>query len=119
SLTAIPRNLLEAAKIDGATNFDITFRVVIPQLRMTVLMLAILSTITAGQWAFNNITILTGGGPEYSTDNIYYSIYRLGFQFFETGEASATAMLLLAATLAVAFVAYVVQKIVVRRQVKS
>ncbi|MGA4507618.1 carbohydrate ABC transporter permease [Propionibacteriaceae bacterium G1746] len=94
ALAPITRNTLQAARIEGATWFDITRHVVEPQLRPVTLLLGALSFITAGQWVFNNISVLTQGGPAYATDNIFYTIYRLGFTFFETGQASAAAVLL-------------------------
>lgn len=95
ALATIDRRTLDAARIDGATTVDITRFIVIPQLTRTTVLLALLVIIMAGQWVFNNVAVLTQGGPDGSTDNIYYRIYTLGFTFFETGVASAAAMVVL------------------------
>lgn len=95
ALAGINRNTIAAAKIEGAKAFEITRFVVEPQLRAVTLLLGVVSLVTGGQWVFNNISVLTQGSPNYSTDNIFYTIYRLGFTFFEMGQASAAAVLLI------------------------
>ena len=70
---------------------------VVPQVIRTTVLLALLSIVLAGQWTFTNISVLTQGGPDGLTDTVYFRIYTLGFQFFEIGQASAAAMLVLVA----------------------
>ncbi len=115
ALAGLRRNLLDAARLDNASAFDTTTHIVIPQLKGTVLLLGALSLVTAGQWAFNNISILTQGGPSYSSDNVYYTIYRLGFTFFEMGEASAASVVVLLAVVVVAVAVELVRRRQARR----
>ncbi|WP_411722100.1 carbohydrate ABC transporter permease [Mycetocola sp.] len=117
ALAGLRRNLLDAARLDNATALDTTIHVIVPQLKGTVVLLGCLSLITAGQWAFNNISILTQGGPSASSDNIYYTIYRMGFTFFEMGEASAASVVLLLAVVAVAVLVQAGRRIHARRSV--
>lgn len=95
ALTALDRRTLEAARLESATAWETTRFVVIPQLHKTTLLLGILSIVLAGQWVFTNVSVLTQGGPDGVTDNVYYRIYTLGFEFFETGMASAAAAIVL------------------------
>jgi len=100
ALAVIDRRTLDAARIEGATSTDITRYIVMPQLTKTTVLLGLLVIVMAGQWVFNNVAILTQGGPDGSTDNVYYHIYTLGFSFFETGMASAASMIVLAVFMA-------------------
>lgn len=95
ALTALDRRTLEAARLESATAWETTRFIVIPQLHKTTLLLGILSIVLAGQWVFTNVSVLTQGGPDGVTDNVYYRIYTLGFEFFETGMASAAAAIVL------------------------
>ncbi|QYH36899.1 carbohydrate ABC transporter permease [Salinibacterium sp. M195] len=95
ALTALDRRTLEAARLESATAWETTRFIVIPQLHKTTVLLGILSIVLAGQWVFTNVSVLTQGGPDGVTDNVYYRIYTLGFEFFETGMASAAAAIVL------------------------
>jgi len=95
ALSGLDRRTIEAARLEGATSWEITRFIVAPQLAGTTALLGTLSLVLAGQWVFTNVTVLTQGGPDGVTDNIYYRIYTLGFEFFETGTASAAAVIVL------------------------
>lgn len=95
ALSALDRRTIEAARLERATSWEVTRFIVVPQLTRTTVLLALLSVVLAGQWAFTNVSVLTQGGPDGTTDNVYYRIYTLGFGFFETGIASAAAVLVL------------------------
>lgn len=97
ALATIDRRTVEAARLERASTWEITRFVVIPQLKGTTILLGLLSIVLAGQWAFTNISVLTQGGPDGVTDNVYYRIYTLAFEFFETGMASAAAVIVLLA----------------------
>ena len=91
-LKAVPREYLEAARIDGATGWPLLRWVIIPLLMPTLLFVALTSILQALPNAFVPIEILTRGGPSESSDNLLYTIYRDGFQFFQVGKASAEAV---------------------------
>ena len=91
-LMAIPREYLEAARIDGATGWPLLRSVIIPLLMPTLLFVALTSILQALPNAFVPIEILTRGGPSESSDNLLYTIYQDGFQFFQVGKASAEAV---------------------------
>lgn len=94
-LGAIDRRYLDAARVDGATEWDVTSRLLVPLLHRTTVLVAFLCVVLAGQWAFVNVSVLTQGGPSGATDNVYYRLYEYGFSFFDTGLASAAAVLIL------------------------
>jgi multiple sugar transport system permease protein len=95
ALSTLDRRTLEAARLERSSAWETTRFVVIPQLNRTTALLGLLSIVLAGQWVFTNVSVLTQGGPDGVTDNVYYRIYTLGFEFFETGMASAAAAIVL------------------------
>ena len=92
-LQAIPAELYEAARIDGAGRWQIFTKVVIPQLRPVLIFTTITSTIGALQ-LFDENYILTEGGPSDATLTPVLYLYKVGFQQFDFGYASAIAWLL-------------------------
>jgi len=98
-LAAIPPEYLDAAAMDGASAWQ-TFRHVTWHLLSPTTMFVVLSTLIAtAQHTFTPIQILTAGGPNRSTTNLVYLIYDYGFQFFQTGLASAVAVVMFIAFL--------------------
>jgi multiple sugar transport system permease protein len=90
---AIPRELYEAAAVDGASGIAVFRRLTLPLIRPALL----ISSLLAAIWTFNNfayIYILTGGGPAGLTDILVTFVYRNGFQFFHWGYASALSVFL-------------------------
>ncbi|MGP4016909.1 carbohydrate ABC transporter permease [Saccharopolyspora sp. 5N708] len=96
ALSGLDPQCVEAARADGATEGQVTRHVLIPQLVRTTGLLVGVTVVLAGQWAFTNVAVLTQGGPDGVTDNVYYRIYTYGFTFFEPGTASAAAVVLMA-----------------------
>jgi multiple sugar transport system permease protein len=101
SMGGIPTDLYESARLDGATYFKQTTSITIPLLKPAITYVAIIGTIASLQ-IFTEIFLMTGGGPNYATTNLVYSIYQQGFIRFDFGRASAVAVLLLLLTVAVA-----------------
>lgn len=95
ALAGLDRRVLDAARVEGATEWEITRRVVLPQLARTTAGLAVLCVVVAGQWVFTNVAVLTVGGPDGATDNVYYRLYTTAFTFFDVGRASAAAVAIL------------------------
>jgi len=104
-LQAIPAELYEAAKIDGAGRWDTFSKVVVPQLRPVLIFTTVTSTIGALQ-LFDENFILTGGGPSNATLTPVLYLYRVGFQQFNFGYASAVAWMLVLLTGLIAVVQF-------------
>lgn len=104
-LQAIPAELYEAARIDGAGRWQIFTKVVIPQLRPVLIFTTITSTIGALQ-LFDENYILTGGGPSDATLTPVLYLYKVGFQHFDFGYASAIAWLLVLITAIVSVIQF-------------
>ena len=92
-LTGVDPQLYEAAEIDGAGPATKFFRITMPMLRATVAFVLINNTISSFQ-AFDQIYMLTNGGPAKATQTLSYLIYANAFQYWKMGYASAIAYIL-------------------------
>ena len=95
ALQDIPVTLYEAAEIDGANGVKKFFKITFPLLGNTTQFLMIISIINTFQ-VFDQIFMMTGGGPIKRTDVIVYYIYRQAFQIYDMPYASAVSWLLFA-----------------------
>jgi multiple sugar transport system permease protein len=103
ALQGIPRELLEAAEIDGATRWRAFWRVQFPLLGPTTLFLVVWLTINALQ-LFDEIYVITRGGPLQSTTVVVYYLFQQAFAFFQAGYATAIAYVVFVAILALTVV---------------
>jgi multiple sugar transport system permease protein len=95
-LAAVPDQLLDAARIDGANAWQTFWQVKLPLLRPTMFFVLVTGVISSFQ-AFDTIYALTpNGGPQGSTDVIATRIYAEAFQTFNLGRASVMALVLFA-----------------------
>jgi len=92
-LAGIPNEYYDAAKVDGASAFQQFWRISWPLLTPTTFFVLVTTVIYADQQTLIPIQILTQGGPNKASTNLVYLIFQYGFQFFETGLASALATL--------------------------
>lgn len=93
ALGSIPGETTEAAKVDGATATQIFFRITLPLLAPVIYIVALLKIISSFKM-FDQVVVMTGGGPGDSTQTLYYFIYQLGFRNLDMGYASAVSYLL-------------------------
>jgi len=92
-LQAIPLDLYEAARIDGASPWGQFRHITLPMLAPTMLMVAIL-TVSGYFQLFAEPYVMTEGGPLQSTTSVLYLMYEEGFKWWNLGSASAVAFLL-------------------------
>jgi multiple sugar transport system permease protein len=95
-LQAIPAEVYEAARSDGANRLQVFTRITLPLLRPTLALMLILS-VTGSLLAFDQFFVFTNGGPDNSTVSMVMVIYRDAFFRFDLGGAAALSVLLLAA----------------------
>jgi multiple sugar transport system permease protein len=93
-LQGIPNSLYEAAAIDGANRRAQFFRITLPLLSPVTFFVFIITVIDAFK-TFDVTYAMTGGGPNYASTTLAYSIYQNAFIYGRMGYASALAMLLL------------------------
>ena len=101
-LQGIPKDLYEAAKVDGASPFQQFWHVTLPQLRPIILSMMILDMIWTSQ-QFALIWLTTGGGPINSTEMLPTYTYKLAFATYDFGLASASAVIILLLSMVLAY----------------
>ncbi|WP_369925555.1 carbohydrate ABC transporter permease [Xanthomonas sp. NCPPB 2632] len=92
-LQAIPGDLYEAARIDGASAMAQFRHITLPMLKPTMVMVSIL-TVSGYFQLFAEPYVMTEGGPLQSTTSVLYLMYEEGFKWWNLGSASAVAFIL-------------------------
>jgi ABC-type sugar transport system permease subunit len=95
-LSAIPRDLVEAMRIDGAGDWRILRSLIWPLLGPTTLFVLISTILFTLQQCFTPIDILTQGGPSNGTTNLFYMVYQLAMRSFDIGGGAAGTVMLFA-----------------------
>lgn len=103
---AIPRNVLEAAYVDGGRPTEIMRHIIAP-LSMPGVRVAVFINLLGSLRAFDTIYILTSGGPVRSTETIGFFMYRESFTQFKLGYGAAATLVLLVAVLIVSLPAII------------
>jgi multiple sugar transport system permease protein len=105
ALKAVPREMLEAAELDGASPWQRFWKTSIPTIRPALLFGLVMSVIAASQ-VFGQSYVMTGGGPAYSTLTVVLYMYQQGFGQYQLGYASAVAYLLFLVVFALTLVQF-------------
>ena len=115
ALQKVPKELYEACSIDGGSALRKFRNVTLPMISPTSFFLVVITSINALQ-AYDQIQILTQGGPAGSTRTILYMYYQSAFENFNMGEATAVATVLVAITIALSLIQFVGSKKMVHYQ---
>ena len=103
-LKAIPGQLYESARVDGANGVQLFARITLPLLKRVLLTAALLSTV----WTFNSfdpIWVLTQGGPLQTTETLPIAIYNAGFRMIAGGDLGIAAAMTVGQVLVVTVIA--------------
>lgn len=92
-LQGVPHDLYEAATIDGANAFQKFRKITVPMIGPTTYFVTLMALIGSLQ-VFDQVNIMTGGGPVNATRTIAFHLYQYGFQFYKMGYACAAAYVL-------------------------
>lgn len=95
--SAISPSYVEAARMDGATPWQIVRDIRLPLLSPTILLLTMMTILFGAQWSFVYINALTGGGPLRSTTNVYFLMWEYGFKSMAAGWSTAAGVLVFCA----------------------
>lgn len=93
ALGNVDSTLIEAAEVDGATDFQVFWRIKWPQMMPTTLYILVITTINSFQ-CFALIQLLTSGGPTNSTNTVMYYIYYSAFKLYRLGYGNAMGVIL-------------------------
>ena len=105
AMKSIDESLYEAAKLDGANALQRFIVVTLPAIQPVVFFLMITAVI-GGFQAFDQMYLITNGGPDGTTMTYLLSLYNHAFRYFEMGTASAMSYILLAIILVVTFIGF-------------
>ena len=97
-LQAIPRHLYEVAEVEGVSRWQQFIHITLPLLRPSMAVVAVMSSIAAMK-VFEEIYVMTQGGPMDASKTLVYFIYETAFSEFEMGLASAAGVVLFGITL--------------------
>jgi len=109
ALKNIPESLVEAARIDGASPWQVAFKIKLPLIK-GVFKVTIVLAIVGSLKYFDLIYVMTGGGPNGASEVMASYMYKLAFRSYDFGYGSAIGFLLLVITL---IVTYMVRKLTV------
>ncbi len=93
ALGNVDTSLVEAAQVDGATDFQVFWKIKWPQIMPTTLYILVITTINSFQ-CFALIQLLTSGGPVNSTTTVMYYIYYTAFKLYRLGYGNAMGVIL-------------------------
>lgn len=102
-LQNVPVQLYESAKIDGANSVQTFFKITIPMIRETILMNTTV-TIIGAFMVFDEVYVMTSGGPGHSTETLATLLYRTGFKEDRMGYACSIGVLLFVITFIAAII---------------
>jgi raffinose/stachyose/melibiose transport system permease protein len=103
AIQAIPEELFESARIDGANAIQQFFAITVPLVRETTLVMTTITVIGAFK-VFDIVWVMTAGGPNHASEVLGNYLYRIAFRNDEMGYASAIATLLFFITFALTFI---------------
>lgn len=106
AIGSVPKDQLEAAELDGANRWQRFVRVTLPLISPTTFFLVIVQLVAAIQ-TYDQINILTQGGPSGSTRTLLYLYYQSAFTSFNIGEASAVAITIILGCAGLSLVSFV------------
>lgn len=104
-LQAIPRDLYEAGRLEGATAWT-EFRYITWPLLMPITLFTVVIAIISAFQAVDHVWLLTNGGPDNATNMLLFFIYQNGFAYWDLGKASALSVILMVILLSLALLSF-------------
>lgn len=98
AMLGVPKDLFEAAEVDGASRWQVIFKILIPSVQSTTVYIVIINIIAVLK-IFVVIQLLTGGGPNNSSVTLMYYLYNNAFKYNQLGMASAVGVIMFVITL--------------------
>jgi len=108
ALQSVPQEIYEAAKVDGASPWQLFWRITVPSISSTLELLVVLASIFSFK-QFTIIYLMTGGGPSGATETIVMRIFNTAFRFYDYSYATALGVAGFVVSLVIAFFFIVLQ----------
>ena len=93
AMVAVPKEMIEAAKLENASNWVIFKKIILPMTSSTAIYVFTITVVFSLQHVLVPVNMLTQGGPDQGSSNLIYIVYQYGFTFFQTGKAAAYAVI--------------------------
>ncbi len=93
AMLAVPKEMIEAAKLENASNWQIFKQIIIPMTSSTAIYVFTITVVFGLQYVLVPVNMLTQGGPDQGSSNLVYIIYQYAFVFFQTGKSAAFAII--------------------------
>lgn len=93
AMVAVPKEMIEAAKLENASNWVIFKKIILPMTSSTAIYVFTITVVFGLQYVLVPVNMLTQGGPDQGSSNLVYIIYQYAFTFFQTGRSAAYAVL--------------------------
>ena len=106
AMVSVPREMLEAARLENASNWAIFKKIILPMTSSTALYVFTITVVFGLQYVLVPVNMLTQGGPDQGSSNLVYIIYQYAFTFFQTGSSAAYAVVTLLLYFVFLFVKY-------------
>ena len=104
AMVAVPKEMIEAAKLENASNWTIFRKIILPMTSSTAIYLFTITVVFGLQYVLVPVNMLTQGGPDQGSSNLVYIIYQYAFTFFQTGRSAAYAVITMVCYLLFLFV---------------
>lgn len=93
AMLAVPKEMIEAAKLENASNWQIFKQIIVPMTSSTAIYVFTITVVFGLQYVLVPVNMLTQGGPYQGSSNLVYIIYQYAFVFFQTGKSAAFAII--------------------------
>lgn len=93
AMLAVPKEMIEAAKLENASNWQIFKQIIVPMTSSTAIYVFTITVVFGLQYVMVPVNMLTQGGPDQGSSNLVYIIYQYAFVFFQTGKSAAFAII--------------------------
>lgn len=93
TMLAVPKEMIEAAKLENASNWQIFKQIIVPMTSSTAIYVFTITVVFGLQYVLVPVNMLTQGGPDQGSSNLVYIIYQYAFVFFQTGKSAAFAII--------------------------
>ena len=104
AMVAVPKEMIEAAKLENASNWTIFRKIILPMTSSTAIYVFTITVVFGLQYVLVPVNMLTQGGPDQGSSNLVYIIYQYAFTFFQTGRSAAYAVITMVCYLLFLFV---------------
>ncbi len=93
AMISVPRDMIEAARLENASDWTIFRKVILPQTSPAAVYVFTVTIVFGLQYVLVPVNMLTQGGPDQGSSNLVYVIYQYAFVFYQTGRAAAYAVI--------------------------